>query len=293
MPEFSAKPEKMIIGGQAVIEGVMMRSKRYLVVAVRAPNKKVKYKIEKLQDTSSGFLQKPFVRGVYTMFQSMILGIQALTFSANASAGEKEEHLSSLEIAVTLSVALLFSIGIFLVLPFFLSKLVTTDNLLFNIIDGMLRMAFFFLYILIISRMQDIQRVFQYHGAEHKTVHAYESGKKLTAANAKKFSTLHPRCGTTFMLFVVLVSIVVFSMILTDKWYFQLGARIVLLPVIAGVSYEILRVSAKYYKNAACKILVYPGLMLQKLTTREPSHDQLEIAVLSLKKVLALEKRQN
>jgi uncharacterized protein YqhQ len=290
MPEFSANPEKMIIGGQAVIEGVMMRSKRYMTVAVRRPDKTIALQTKRLKKVPFSLFSKPFFRGVYTLIDSLVIGLKALTYSANESSEEGEE-LSDREMVFTLLFAGLVSIGLFVALPFVLGKWLTKTTFWFNVIDGILRMAIFFTYILVISRMEDIRRVFQYHGAEHKTVHAYEAGVPLTVKNVKKFSVLHPRCGTTFMLIVVVTSIVIFSFLLSEQWYVQFFGRLLLLPVVAGISYEILRVSAAHYKNAVCKLLIGPGLMLQKLTTREPDDDQIAVAIRSLSTVLAKEKK--
>lgn len=290
MPEFSARPEKMIIGGQAVLEGVMMRSKRYMAVAVRRPDKTIALQVKTLKKVKFSLFTKPFFRGVYTLIDSLIIGLRALTYSANESS-EQGEELSDKEIVFTLLFAALLSIGLFVALPFVLSKWLSNTTFWFNVLDGILRMAIFFLYILAISRMEDIRRVFQYHGAEHKTVHAYEAGKALTVKNVKKFSVLHPRCGTTFLLLVVVTSIVVFSFLLSEHWYVQFFGRILLLPVVAGISYEILRWSANNLENAVCKVFIGPGLMLQKLTTREPTDDQIQVAIRSLATVLAKEKK--
>ena len=276
------------VGGQAVIEGVMMRNKNSVAVATIKNNK---IKTKKIEFNSAAkkhkWLKWPFFRGVAGLIEMLVLGIKALVYSANEVEDEPEEKLSSKEIFFTMLLAILFTIGIFIVLPYFLTGFISKDKgVLFNIIDGILRIAIFLIYIIAISYMKDIKRVFQYHGAEHKAVNCYEHKKKLTVENCSKFTTVHRRCGTTFLIIVMAVSILVFSMIVSDKWYLRLGLRIILIPVITGISYEILKLAAKYKKSVTLNLLTYPGLMLQKLTTREPTKKQIEVAIKALKAVL-------
>lgn len=296
MQEIKLKGQKktLNVGGQAVIEGVMMKSSNYLSIAVRKKNKKIKKKVEKyrfLSETNK-ILGIPFIRGIVYLIEMLVVGIKALNYSAN-EAGEQDEQLSSLEMAFTILLSLILVILLFIVAPFYLSKWITKDaGLLFNIIDGIIRIAIFVLYVLLISKISDIKRVFQYHGAEHKSIHTYEAGHKLTVKNVKKESTAHTRCGTSFIIIVLVISIFVFSLILSDSWYIKLLFRILLLPVIAGLSYEFLKFSSKYSQSIFMKPLIAPGLWIQKLTTREPDASQIETALAALKAVLEKEKRE-
>lgn len=286
---------KINIGGQAVIEGVLMRAPRSMAIAVRRPDGEIIVKRDTVIPLSERFplVKLPLVRGAVALFTSLIIGMKALSFSANEAIaeGEEKEEMSSLAMGGTIAVALLFGILLFFILPLFLTKLlipiIGDSNIVFNLVDGLIRMLVFLIYVYSISRMSDIQRVFQYHGAEHKSIFAFEAGISLTVENVKQFSRLHPRCGTSFLLIVMLVSIVVFSLI-PKAWpfYLKAGSRIVLLPLIAGCSYELLKWSAKYEKSRFVRMLIAPGLALQKLTTREPDDAQLEVAIRSLEEAL-------
>lgn len=293
---------KINVGGQAVIEGVMMRAPRSVAIAVRRPNGEIVVKRELVIPLSEKYpaVKLPVVRGAVALFQSLIIGIKALNFSANEAmteeekeGGESSEELSSWAMAGTMAVAFGFGIGLFFVLPLYATKwltqlsLISDNNIIFNLVDGVIRVAVFLIYIWSISRMSDIKRVFQYHGAEHKSIFAYEAGDELTVENVRRFSRLHPRCGTSFLLIVMLVSIAVFSMI-PKLWpfYLKAGSRIVLLPLIAGISYEFLKWSAKHEANPLVKLIITPGLALQRLTTGEPDDAQLEVAIRSLNEAL-------
>jgi uncharacterized protein YqhQ len=296
--------EKINIGGQAVIEGVMMRAPRSLAIAVRRPSGEIVVRKEEVVPLSERFpvVKLPVVRGSVALFASLIIGIKALNFSANEAMveeeeGEKEggkkEELSSWAMAGTMAVAFGFGILLFFILPLYLTKLLVpiigNSNIVFNLVDGVIRVAVFLIYIWSISRMKDIQRVFQYHGAEHKSIFAFEAGEELTVDNVRKYSCLHPRCGTSFLLIVMLVSIGIFSLI-PKLWpfYLKAGSRILLLPLIAGVSYEILKWSAKNDHSRLVKMIIAPGLALQRLTTREPDDSQLEVAIRSMEEALAV-----
>lgn len=286
---------KVNIGGQAVIEGVLMRAPRSMAIAVRRPDGEIIVKRETVVPLSERFplVKLPLVRGAVALFTSLIIGMQALSFSANEaiSEGEEKEEMSSFAMGGTIAVALLFGILLFFILPLFLTKLLVPyigdSNIVFNLVDGLIRVIVFLIYVYSISRMSDIQRVFQYHGAEHKSIFAFEAGIALTVENVKQFSRLHPRCGTSFLLIVMLVSIVVFSLI-PKLWpfYLKAGSRIVLLPVIAGLSYELLKLSARHEKSRLVRFLIAPGLALQRLTTREPDDGQIEVAIRSLDEAL-------
>ncbi len=286
---------KINIGGQAVIEGVMMRAPRSLAIAVRRPSGEIVVKKDVVVPLSERFpaVKLPIVRGAVALFSSLVTGIKALNFSANEALAEEEEKkdLSPLAMGGTMAVAFGFGILLFFILPLYLTKLLVpiigSSNIVFNLVDGVIRVAVFLLYIWSISRMGDIQRVFQYHGAEHKSIFAFEAGEELTVENVQKHSRLHPRCGTSFLLIVMLVSIVVFSLI-PKLWpfYFKAGARIVLLPLIAGISYEFLKWSARHDQSRLVRLIIAPGLALQRLTTREPDAGQLEVAIRSLQVAL-------
>jgi len=286
---------KINIGGQAVIEGVLMRAPRSMAIAVRRPDGEIVVKRDTVIPLSERFplVKLPLVRGAVALFTSLVIGMKALSFSANEaiSEGEEKSDMSPLAMGGTIAVALLFGILLFFILPLFLTKLLVPyigdSNIVFNLVDGFIRVIVFLIYVYSISRMNDIQRVFQYHGAEHKSIFAFEAGIALTVENVKRFSRLHPRCGTSFLLIVMLVSIVVFSLI-PKMWpfYLKAGSRVVLLPVIAGLSYELLKLSAKHEKSRLVRMLIAPGLALQRLTTREPDEAQIEVAIRSLEEAL-------
>jgi uncharacterized protein YqhQ len=293
--------EKINIGGQAVLEGVMMRAPRAMAIAVRRPSGEIVIKREQTPPLSERFpiVKLPILRGAVALVTSLIIGIKALNFSANEALVEeeqedgeaKQEELSSWALAGTMVVAFGFGIALFFVLPLYLTKLLVPvigdNNIIFNLVDGLIRVVVFLLYIWSIAKMKDIERVFQYHGAEHKTIYAFEEGVELTLENVKRFSRLHPRCGTSFLLIVMLVSIAIFSQI-PKAWPFirKPLSRVVLLPLIAGISYEFLKWSAKHDQHPLVKLVIAPGLALQRLTTREPDDAQLEVAICSVKEAL-------
>ncbi len=273
----------MEVGGQAVIEGVMMRNKEKFAIAVRLPNGKIKIKKEKSSNFPKIF-NVLFVRGVVGLGYTLYDGVRALIWSSNQNLGEEEE-LSKKEIIGTISMSFLFAVLFFVLLPFFTARWIHADGLLFDALDGAFRVILFLGYLAIISFMKDVKTLFQYHGAEHKSIYCYESGKKLTLENVKKFSRFHPRCGTSFLFIVLLMSILIFSL-LDGSWMIKLFGRILLLPVIGGLSYELIKLSAKFQKNVVVRALVAPGLWLQRITTQEPSDEQLEVGIASLKSVV-------
>lgn len=287
----------MVIGGQAVIEGVMMRSVTGYTVAVRRANGEIAFKRDKIEPLTKKypFLKIPVLRGSVVLIQSLILGIRALNFSAAASSEneEGEQELSNWAIMTSMLTALALGVGLFILAPLGLTNLIRhflmpeMSNFVYNVIDGVFRALFFFAYIFSISFMDEIKRVFQYHGAEHKTVYTFEAHEALEVENAKPKSTLHPRCGTSFLLFVMAISIVVFSLIpSTAPFAVKFGARVVLIPLIAGLAYEVIRFSARHLANPLCRLLITPGLWLQRITTSEPDEKQLEIAIVALKEAL-------
>ncbi len=309
----SASPEgELLVGGQALIEGVMMRSPGAYGIAVRRPDGSLALRRGKVTPLGRRYplLKLPILRGFAVLFQSLYIGIRALEFSALEAAGPageadgavpadgeakeaKAKEMSGWAVAGSMALGLGMGIALFLLLPLWLTQLAERywlgelSSLAFNLIDGGLRGVFFLLYLLAISRMKDIHRVFMYHGAEHKVVFNWETRQPLTVENARVQSRLHPRCGTSFLLFVLLVSIVLFALIpKTAPFLFKFGGRLLLVPLVAGVSYEVLRLTARKRAAPLFAALVAPGLMLQKITTQEPTDDMLEVAIVALEEAL-------
>ena len=285
--------KKLSVGGQAVIEGVMMRGPGKLAVAVRKPNGEITVDLKDAGSVSDRYpiLKKPFLRGVVSLVESLSYGMKALSFSAQASGEEEEgeESMSSLELAGTIAVSVGLAVLLFVVLPTGAMKLLQNEGfspMVLNLCEGLLRLGIFLLYIWGISRQKDIQRVFQYHGAEHKTIYTYEHGLPLRVENVRPFSTLHPRCGTNFLMIVMLISIFIFTFLGWPSLWERILSRILLMPVVAGISYEIIRFAGKHMDKAWVRAAILPGLALQKLTTRQPDDDQIEVAIASLKAVL-------
>ena len=304
----SSSDDEILVGGQAVIEGVMMRSPKGYSVAVRRPDGTIRILKDALLSLGEKFkfFKLPLVRGVGVLGQALVLGIRALRFSAEEAlraedlkkqveakdAKKDPAQVSSWLIAGNLVLALGINVLLFVALPLFITRVLQTkigfqSSILFNGIDGMFRVLVFVGFLYMVSWMKDMNRVFEYHGAEHKTVYNFEAREDLKVANAKKFSTLHPRCGTSFLLVVMIVSILVFSMLHFDSFAGKFLSRIALLPLIAGISYEIIRYSAKHPKSLL-RLVTYPGLLLQKITTKEPDETQLEIAIRALEEALTV-----
>ena len=289
------------IGGQAVIEGVMMRSPRYYAVAVRNPQGEIVVKCEPVSSwtVKYTFLKKFLLRGITVLVESLVLGIKALNYSADMQLAEPDKEQKTQNNTwlwfSTVAFAMVFGVGLFVVLPYWLTTWVVHYGFVFNLVDGIIRIMIFVLYIYLISTMKDIRRIFQYHGAEHKAVFAQEAGDELTVENARKYSPLHPRCGTAFLLVVMVVAIIVFSIIpISKEWpklyqtLAKIGIRVVFIPLIAGFSYEIIK-WADRKRNAFTNLLIAPGLWLQNLTTKEPDDKQIEVALAALKAVLQKE----
>lgn len=306
--------QKFNVGGQAVLEGVMMRSPSALAVAVRKPNGEVAIKEGpwKSITTRIPLLSWPFFRGGIILIEALINGLDALTFSANqALEDETDEEMGVWAMGLTIAVSFGLGILLFVALPHYLSLLLGrigplsfgVRSIAFHSIDGLLKLSFFLGYILLISRIKEIGRVFEYHGAEHKSIFAYEAGKDLTVENAREYTTLHPRCGTAFILIVLILSILIFSLVFpliisADQergWMINIlyvFIKILLMMPIAGVAYEFNRFASRHMDRTLLKLAVMPGLWVQKLTTREPTDDQIEIALIALKKALAIEEAQ-
>jgi uncharacterized protein YqhQ len=270
------------MGGQAVVEGVLMRTRTEYAIAVRNNKGKIIVKKEDIKSANIAIFKLPILRGMLALYETLAIGFKALMYSANVSAGE-DEALSRKEMVIAVIISITLAIGLFIGLPFVLASAVTKHNLLFNIVDGILRMAVLLLYLLFISFFKDVQRLFQYHGAEHMTIHAFEKHIPLTPKNIRKFPTMHPRCGTSFLLIVVLLSIVVFSAITTEDLLLKFLSRIALVPLIAGIAYEWLKFAARHVRNPFLRPLILPGIWLQYITTKRPDDSQIQVAVTSLK----------
>lgn len=282
--------KKPNVGGQAVIEGVMMRGKTHVAVAVRQPGGEISVDVRPVNSISDRYpiLKKPFLRGVVSLVESLVMGMKALAYSAQVS-GDEDEKLDSKEMALTIAVSAGLAILLFIVIPTWSMRFltgITQDHMALNLAEGVLRMAIFLAYIAAISSMNDIQRVFQYHGAEHKTIYTYEAGLPLKVENVRPFSTLHPRCGTNFLMIVMLISMFIFTFLGWPSLLERIASRIILMPVIAGVSYELIRYAGAHTDNPLVRIAITPGLLLQKLTTRQPDDSQIEVAIASLKAVV-------
>ncbi len=301
----------MNIGGQAVIEGVMISSPRYFAVALRSQDGKIIVKKEaKSKWANRPFFSKiPLLRGVFVLLDTLVIGIKSLTFSAGVFSREKidedgnrqgeEFKFNPWMLAGTVIFSLVAGLFIFFVLPLGITEylrrsvLMFESHFLFNLVDGAIRISIFLLYILGISLLKDIQRIFQYHGAEHKVAYAYEAGSELKLENAKKYNILHPRCGTSFLLVVMVLAILVFSLFPAATILAKLLMRLALLPLIAGIAYETIKLLARFRTRTLVKFLIAPNLWLQRLTTREPSERQLEVALAALKGVLEAERGES
>ena len=277
-------------GGQAVIEGVMMRSPLKYAIAVRKPDKEIILKIGRLKSLSDKmkFLKWPIFRGIINLIESLVLGLKALTYSAEQATGE-EEKINSVEMFFTILIAFGLFIVFFVAFPTAIARYLDrylSNVIIYNLFEGLLRISIFITYLFFISKLKDIKRVFEYHGAEHKVIYAYEAGEELNIDDVKKYSTLHPRCGTSFIFIVLVISILVFSLLGKQTLLLRIAYRIAIIPLIAGLSYEILKLSAKNINKTFVKWAVTPGLWFQKLTTSEPDDAQIEVAIKALKGVL-------
>jgi uncharacterized protein YqhQ len=280
------------VGGQAVMEGVMMRGARSWAVAVRTPEGEIEVVTHEAPTWAERWAKVPILRGIMGLAESMTLGFKALAWSADRQIPE-EERISSKAMGFTMGFALLLFTAIFILIPAFVNKGVAdyfgVEGFWFHLLEGGIRLAIFLGYLLLIGTIKDIKRVFQYHGAEHKAIAAYENDVEVTAESAQQFSTEHVRCGTNFLLTVMAVTIVVYSFVGRPSLPWLITSRIVLIPLIAGLAYEVIRFSARHMQWRWVRIMMKPGLSLQRLTTREPALDQVEVAVASLRAVLTAE----
>jgi uncharacterized protein YqhQ len=286
------------VGGQAIMEGVLMRSPNFWGMAVRTPTGDMDVQAEPFNSITkkSKLFRLPIIRGFLSLAETLWLGMKVLTLSTNIALGE-EEDLSKKEIAATLVFGLVLAFLLFLAAPVFATKGVemllgdSIENpILFNLVEGVIRIGIFMLYLVGITAVsKDIKRFFAYHGAEHKAIKVYERGEELIPENARKLDTSHVRCGTSFILYVLVLSILVFSLLPIDWWVWAILSRVIVIPLVAGIGFEFIMWSARNQGNSVVRALTWPGLQLQKLTTREPTDDQVEVAMASLKKVLAKE----
>ena len=285
--------DKLNVGGQAVLEGVMMRSRRFWAVAVRKPDKTISTGIFKEISLmkKNRILGFPVIRGMVALVENLSLGFKALSFSAN-EATDEDIKISGKQMGISVAIALIFVVGVFFVLPTIIGRSFSSaieNSILYNLLEGLIRIAFLIFYIIGVSFIKDVRRLFQYHGAEHKTIQAYEYDVELIPENIRKYSRLHVRCGTSFLLIVMIVALFVFALLGKPPLWLRIISRIVLIPVIAGVSYELIRLAGKFSKSKIVNITFYPGLLLQKITTKEPDDYQIEVAVASLNKILEAE----
>ena len=289
------------VGGQAVLEGVMMRGPGNWAVAVRTPSGQIAQVSRSIdsQMARHWFYRLPVVRGVMALGESLAIGFRALAISANYAAQEEGDEgeevsteLSRGALIFAFAVAIGFAVMLFKVTPGLLTELLPIKGTgWFVIVEGLIRVSIFVVYLSLISLLPDLRRVFQYHAAEHKAINAYEAGEELTPEIAQRYSLIHPRCGTAFLLWVMVVSVFVYALLGRPVWYWLIVSRIVLLPVIAGIAYELIRFAGRHADNRVLMTVLAPGLWLQRLTTREPSLDQLEVSIRALREVLELEGR--
>jgi uncharacterized protein YqhQ len=288
------------IGGQAVLEGVMMRGPSNWSVAVRTPQGEIEQVSSSINSVMNRhrFFRLPVIRGVIALGESLAIGFRALAISANYAAqeegedGEVRTELSRGQLLFAFAIAIGFAIALFKVTPALITNWLPIETTgVFVVVEGLIRVSIFILYIVLISFLPDLRRVFQYHGAEHKAINAYEAGEELEPERVQRFSLIHPRCGTAFLLWVMVIAIFVFAFLGQPVWYWLIASRILLLPVIAGIAYELIRFAGKHSGNKILMTLLAPGLWLQRLTTREPTLDQIEVSVRALHEVLRLEGR--
>jgi len=282
------------VGGQAILEGVMMRGVSTWAAAVRTPEGEIEITSEPVVSWAKRhrILRVPVLRGVVALAESLKIGFRALAFSANAQMDEDEEPIGGFTWGLTVALSLALAVGLFFIVPVGLTSLIKDQlgsAVLFWLVEGVVRTAIFIGYIAAISRLPDLRRVFEYHGAEHKTISCFEAGDELSPARAARYSRLHPRCGTSFLLIVMVLAIFVFAPLGLPEWYWLVLSRVLGIPLIAGLSYEVIKWAGRNRRKAWVRTLMWPGLMLQNLTTREPDHDQLAVAIASLEEVLAVE----
>ena len=278
-------------GGQALIEGVMMRGRDAIAVALRHPDGQIVFATERLDAGFHGtrWSKFPMIRGLVVLYETLVVGTRWLVRSANVQASQDGIELGRGSIALMLGLTLAAGVGVFFLLPLLIASVTTggvENGLVQHLVEGLIRVAIFLGYLLVISRAPDVSRVFQYHGAEHKTIHALEAGDPLTVTEVQKYPTAHQRCGTEFLVVVIILSIIAFSLVGRQTLVVMVVSRILLIPVIAAVGYEILRFGARHRRNPIVKALLYPGLLVQMITTKQPTDDMVEVAIVSMEQAL-------
>jgi len=281
--------KKFYYGGQALIEGVMMRGQKTVATAVRRPDGELVINTQLLANIYTGRLrQTPLVRGIIVLIETLVLGAKSLFYSANVSLGEEEEEVSGWTVWLIMAVSLILAVALFFLAPLYLTKLLNIESsLLFNITDGAIRVVIFIAYLKVMTLLPDIRRVFAYHGAEHKVINAFEAGVPLEVEAVKKYGTAHRRCGTSFIFMVLVLSIIVFALVGVHAAWLMALSRIVLIPVIAAISYEVIYFGARHVNNRMVRAVLAPGLWLQSMTTREPDDSMLEVSISALREVVA------
>jgi len=284
-------------GGQALIEGVLMRGRDAIAVALRHPDGRIVYATERLDSGVHGVRagKLPFIRGLVVLYETLFVGMRWLVRSASVQAagtgeeGDEGVELGKGSIALMIVLTLVFGIGIFFLLPLFIASATTSNiqnGIVQHLVEGVIRVAIFLGYLLVIARAEDVRRVFQYHGAEHMTIHALEAGDPLVVDAVRKYPTAHPRCGTEFLVVVIALSIIAFSLVGRQEAAVMIGSRILLIPVIAAIGYEILKWGAKHRSNRIVRAIMYPGILVQMITTRQPTADMIEVAIVSMEQAL-------
>jgi len=285
--------QKFYYGGQAVIEGVMIRGKKAAVTAVRRPSGEMAMKVQPLTGIYTGWMRRaPLIRGIIALIEAIVLGIKSLMYSASISLEQEAKEISNKAIWGTIAFSFLLAIVLFLLIPLFLTKLIDpyiNSALMFNFIEGLIRLVIFIGYLVLIGMIPDIKRVFTYHGAEHKAVNAYEAGVPMEVAAIKTYDTAHIRCGTSFLFVVLVIAILVFSLIGRQVLWIMILSRILLIPVIAAIGYEVVHFGARHAKNPLIRAVLAPGQWLQGLTAKEPGDTQLEVALVALKKAVEID----
>jgi uncharacterized protein YqhQ len=291
-----AEKKKFNYGGQAVIEGVMMRGRKAVVTAIRRPGGELAMDVRPIPSAYAGWMRRtPLMRGIIVLIEAMVFGINSLFYSANISMEEEEEEISAKAIWGMVASAVILVVVLFFIAPLFLTRLINPhipNSLVFHIIEGAIRLVIFIAYLWVISLLPDIKRVFMYHGAEHKTVNAYEAGVPLEVEAIKAYSTIHVRCGTSFLFAVLIIAIVIFAFIGRQSLWLMVLSRVVLIPVIAALGYEFTYFGARHVNNRLVRILLAPGMLLQSLTTGEPDDSQLEVAIAALVKAVEIDQEE-
>lgn len=284
--------KRFYYGGQAVIEGVMMRGRRVMVTAIRCPGGEITMDVRSLASIyTSRMRNTPLLRGIIVLIEALVLGIKALLYSANVALEEEEEEISGGMVWIIVTVSLALAVVLFFMVPLFLTRLLNIESsIVFNLVDGGIRIAIFILYLWLVALVPDIKRVFAYHGAEHKTVNAYEAGVPLEVEAVREYNTAHVRCGTSFLFAVLLIAILVFALVGLPSLWLMVLSRILLIPVIAALGYEVTYFGANHISNALVRMIIAPGLWLQTLTTREPDDRQLEVALSALRKAVEIDR---